>query len=144
MKLGQVANSALIFHDYIVEKIEFSRKGNDVQNIENYNFTLNNEVLESEDKEIFKIFLEIIIEDDDNSIYINIAISGIFGFDEKHNIEESIKKSIVQKNTLAILFPYLRSLVSTISSNAGIKPIIIPAVNINLLLENKGIENSEG
>ncbi|WP_083599506.1 protein-export chaperone SecB [Caloranaerobacter azorensis] len=36
-----------------------------------------------------------------------------------------------------MLFPYLRSLITTITANAGVKPIILPPININALLEEK-------
>lgn len=40
-----------------------------------------------------------------------------------------------EANVLAILFPYLRAIVSNITSNSGREPIILPTMNIASLFE---------
>lgn len=40
-----------------------------------------------------------------------------------------------EQNAMAILFPYLRSLVSLITSNSGREPVILPTINISSLFE---------
>lgn len=44
---------------------------------------------------------------------------------------------IFEKNAVAILFPYLRALVSTYTANANVAPVILPTMNINSYLETK-------
>lgn len=51
----------------------------------------------------------------------------------KNNIERGI---VVTKNTVAILFPYLRSQVTLMTAQPNIEPVVIPAININALLKN--------
>lgn len=41
-----------------------------------------------------------------------------------------------ESNVLAIMFPYLRCLVSIITSNSGREPIILPTVNIISMFKN--------
>ncbi len=46
-------------------------------------------------------------------------------------IDDKFKTStFIQVNAPAIAFPYLRSFVTTITSNAGFKPIILPTINL--------------
>jgi preprotein translocase subunit SecB len=46
-------------------------------------------------------------------------------------IDDTFKTStFIQVNAPAIAFPYLRSFVTTITSNAGLKPIVLPAINL--------------
>ncbi len=42
-----------------------------------------------------------------------------------------------ENNALAILFPYIRTIVSTITSISGREPILLPTVNINQLFDDK-------
>ena len=46
-------------------------------------------------------------------------------------------KQLLARNAVAILFPYLRSAITSITAEAGIKPFILPPVNIVKLLEDK-------
>jgi len=65
---------------------------------------------------------------------LEVVVSGIF---ELHaELEKTQKEIIVTKNTLAILFPYLRAQVTMMTSQPDVEPVVIPAININLLLQN--------
>lgn len=44
-------------------------------------------------------------------------------------------KSELEPNVLAIMFPYLRSIVSTVTCNSGREPIILPTINIASLFK---------
>lgn len=44
-------------------------------------------------------------------------------------------------NAVSLLFPYLRTHISTITSISGVEPLIIPAINIYKLLEQNSSEN---
>lgn len=57
---------------------------------------------------------------------IEIWVSGEF---EVENWENENKK-IVEINTVAILFPFLRALIATVTSNASVPPYILPAFNV--------------
>lgn len=41
------------------------------------------------------------------------------------------------KNAIAILYPYVRALVSTYTASANINPLILPAINVNKLIEDQ-------
>ena len=60
---------------------------------------------------------------------LSIVISGIFELIdwERNNTE------IMKTNTVAILFPFLRSLIATVTANASIPPYVLPVININAL-----------
>ena len=130
------ANSPLSLNKYIVKDIHFSI---------NEKFTFNQDVA----REIHPEFTRHIRKIDDNNALVNlifcidnenlvlpfsmkIDIEGLFHLE---NWERSELGSIMVTNTTAILFPYLRSLVSVITANANISPYIIPVMNINALFE---------
>ena len=64
-----------------------------------------------------------------NEIFdLEIEFVAVFGTSEI--IDESFKESIfVKSSSPAIAFPYLRSFISTLTLNAGLPPLILPAYN---------------
>ena len=53
-------------------------------------------------------------------------------FETKAPIDEGFKSSgFVQTNSPAIAFPFVRSFITTLTSNAGIRPVILPAFNFS-------------
>ncbi len=54
---------------------------------------------------------------------IRVVMSGLFEFTEA-------PREVLHKETFNTLFPYIRSLITTITANAGIMPIIIPIMDI--------------
>ena len=85
----------------------------------------------------------------DKEIQENVRVNVFYGTDE--NFETSKFQLSIEiagrfectdnwqaqweANAMAILFPYLRSIVSMITSNSGREPIILPTVNIASLFE---------
>ena len=57
-------------------------------------------------------------------------------FELRTKLEQEKKDIIITKNTVAILFPYLRSQVTRMTAQPDIEPFVIPAININALLKN--------
>lgn len=47
-----------------------------------------------------------------------------------------MKEVIVTKNTMAILFPFLRSQVTLMTAQPDMVPIVLPLININALLNH--------
>lgn len=62
---------------------------------------------------------------------MNIIIRGYFAMDCES--QDSIDK--YEANAVAILFPYVRALVSTYTANANVTPLILPTVNVNEFLK---------
>lgn len=65
---------------------------------------------------------------------IDISLEGFFEFDGNLDKEQVYK--MMEVNGVAILFPYLRSIISNITSSAGVQPLVIPTMNISKLIEN--------
>ena len=52
-------------------------------------------------------------------------------------ITEGENPEIFKANAIAILYPYVRAIVSTYTANANITPLILPAINVNKLIEDQ-------
>ena len=59
-----------------------------------------------------------------DKFYVNVKMIGVFSF------EEGADKDFLHIETFRLLFPFVRSLVSTITVNAGIPPVILPYIDI--------------
>lgn len=65
----------------------------------------------------FNIIMEVEVKAE-NFFSLEILAVGAFEFDP--NIEESLRQVFMHQNAAAILFPYVRSFISTFSANLGI------------------------
>lgn len=75
---------------------------------------------------IFKIFMELSLHCDN---YFDLAVVGIGNFEfDKEFDDLNLKKTFVNANAPAIMFPYVRSFITTLTSNLGnvTGPLIIP------------------
>lgn len=78
------------------------------------------------DELLFRIIMEVKLTCEGSFNLILNAV-GEFYFDQSV-IDEKLKKSFVNVNAPAIMFPYVRSFVSTLTSNLGgvLAPLVIP------------------
>lgn len=68
------------------------------------------------------------------SFELKISLEGHFGI-ECDNKE--MKDALINKNSVSILFPYIRSEITLITSQPNIQPIVLPPININSLLNQQ-------
>lgn len=73
-------------------------------------------------------------EKKDMPFSMEIDIEGLFHLE---NWEQPEQLPIITSNTIAILFPYLRSLVSMVTANANISPYVLPVMNITALFDSE-------
>jgi preprotein translocase subunit SecB len=88
------------------------------------------------------INLGFFINNDNNDMPFSMEID-IEGLFDLEGWEKPDQLKIMVSNTIAILFPYLRTLVSTITASANISPYILPVMNINSLFDGKQVLNDD-
>lgn len=137
-------NSSLIFEDYKInyiklvenEKFDFESKkatGNllDIMDLD----------YEIEEREKYKKNVIIIVKigNSDNLPYrLDLKLTGVFEYcDANDGLMQEEKEDLFTKNAIAILFPYVRSLISTYTSTSNVATLILPTLNVVKLLENK-------
>ncbi|MCD2348489.1 protein-export chaperone SecB [Clostridium guangxiense] len=134
---GQAGTCNLSLIDVYVENINFIRNEKYNSNDKDLNFSLHPIVQVSKDEKKCKsIFDAEITDNKDESLNIKIRIIGVFGLLNFSSLNKDVRESLVIKNTLAILFPYLRSFITTLTAQSGIKPIILPPINISALIDS--------
>lgn len=86
------------------------------------------------DENEYKCSLTFKMSDEEDNTSLNVTISGVFEF--KGDLDPDLKEVIITKNTMAILFPYLRSQITLLTAQPDIEPVVLPPININALLKN--------
>ena len=82
------------------------------------------------------VVLSVLINDENNALKLSVELVGTFAFSNSENVNKNLYDNLINKNAIAILFPYLRSQVTLITSQPNMTPIILPPININTLLRN--------
>jgi len=75
-----------------------------------------------------------------DGIFISVKCQGIFDFKNVSSFKDIPKFFYV--NCIAILFPYVRSYISTVTIQSNIKPIVLPTLNLTPLAQEL-IESTE-
>lgn len=98
---------------------------------------------------IFYLFLGFVLKNNENEEELNeenvhfiVESIGEFEFDSDISAEDLSKYFLT--NSTAIMFPYIRSYITTLTSNSGFgKPIILPTMNLTSLKEKLEANISE-
>ena len=139
MILNDDIKSVLILDKIIVSEMSFKRSNEEIDSNE-LSINLENQISRIEASNNYKVDLTVFIEEKiEKSFDLKLSISGFFSF-KVDDLEDEIKQLLLKKNTLSILFPYLRAQISLITSQPGMEPIVLPPININALVENEGVK----
>lgn len=79
------------------------------------------------DENQYEVILITTVSDQEENVYVNVKGRAIFSTNQEN-------KDILEKNTIAIMFPYIRSYISIITTQPGMSPIVLPAMNIVALI----------
>lgn len=133
------SRSSLRFIDYYVNKVEFYNNESFDNSAVKIDFKVSRDIeyLEDEDNTFYVTLNANVFEDAEKNNYpftINLSLTGIFELNDEdvHN-----KESFAEINSVAILFPYLRSIISTYTANANISPLILPPINVINMIEKE-------
>lgn len=85
------------------------------------------------EEEVYTLTLETRVSAVDN---INIETTTKAEFTVDNVVYNDDIKELVEKNGTAIMFPYIRSYITSLTNQPGISPIILPAININNLIDD--------
>lgn len=104
----------IIFSNNIKSKVEL-KLGNKVSH--NVRYSANN---------LCEAQLTVEVKDNDNPdiLSVKVTVSGLF------QITKSVEKEFIHVETFRELFPFAKALITTISANAGIAPIIVQSIDI--------------
>lgn len=120
------------FDGYLIKKSIISIDADDVGNLD-LSISFNPSAVLDKAKSTFKLLLEVAISDIDKKLTINISSEGFFIY---KNINEDGLNNFLYLNAPAILFPYIRAYISSLTTLSGISSVILPTLNLSSLKED--------
>lgn len=78
----------------------------------------------------YRLELTLFVGDEAKKLEVSATCAAIFR-------TETDQKVLVERNAVAIVFPYLRSYISTITTQPGMAPIVLPPMNILSMLSDE-------
>ena len=120
--------SPLVLKNIIITEGHFKRNEDSLENLELKIFR-SSDVERLSERE-YKITLELNVADPEEKL--SVFVKGMAIFETKQE-----NQMLIERNTLAIMFPYFRSYVSTLTTQPGMTPIVLPAMNIMTMLAQK-------
>lgn len=124
--------SSLQLEKIIVEDLSFKRLSTEGTKIENDSEISFSKQLNQIEENLYKVTVGVHINSD-NICNINITMAGFFRLEE----DSALGKSLLLTNTVAILFPYIRSQLTLLTSQPGFDSVILPVMNINALFADE-------
>ena len=120
--------SPLVLKNIIITEGHFKRNEDSLENLEQ-KVGVSHDVERLSERE-YKITLELNVADPEEKL--SVFVKGMAIFETKQE-----NQMLIERNTLAIMFPYFRSYVSTLTTQPGMTPIVLPAMNIMTMLAQK-------
>ena len=105
--------------------VECSITRNSVVENGSLSFDLKKEISEL-DNGSYNVTLTLTITKEQGDLNVKVVASAIFFMD---NSDIELVRSIMETNTVAIMFPFIRSQVSLLTTQPGLTPIVLPPIN---------------
>lgn len=124
--------SILKFHNYKVDKVNFEMNNKEPDSTEyEVNFKVRADFSINDDNTKMLVTLKTSLYEDEEDNYpfkMFVAVTGLFSTEADGDIVK------FKANAAAILFPYVRALVSSFTANCNVVPLILPTINIHKML----------
>lgn len=117
----------LIFKYYRIgnSKIELDIKAQKIEG--ETEISIANETRRIGDNE-FEIELNTTVVNESKTMNIQVSMTGYF--EVLPILDENKKAALINLNAPAIMFPYIRAYISSLTGLSGLAPVIIPAINM--------------
>lgn len=86
------------------------------------------------DSEVYKVTFSAHIEKEKEYL-LELTLEGIFSLTDVEDMPDETKETIISKNTLAIMMPYMRSEISLLTAQPGVESVVLPPMNINKMVD---------
>lgn len=127
MEISTPYASQLKLVDLMIVESSFSRTEKEIQDA-----ALEMEIekdIQKQSEDQYKITLAVRLKEKNNQINVYVKSKAHFTTQQENT-------NLIEKNTIAIIFPYVRSHISSITSQPGMMPIVLPPMNIAAMLKD--------
>lgn len=106
----------------------------DFKNDEDLSLEIQTNIAEHTSEHRYKVNL-IVRGDKAKEYNFEISLTGFFSLKEDSGLDKKVEDSLISKNAVAILMPYLRSEVSLLTAQPEVDCVSLPVFNINNMVE---------
>lgn len=132
--------SSLRFINYIVNEVNFkSNRVKDDKKVWKLTFDITNNTKINKERNKMEITLKVNVFKGQEESPFNMEVE-LIGYFELDGEDDIIR---YEANAIAIMYPYLRAIVSTYTASANVSPVILPAINVNAMLKRKKEEENK-
>ena len=129
--------------NWAVNSLSITRKPvnpNDVKRDGTFSLETSNDFDEEHDR--FFVFFKLALDDQ----RYDLSVEVVYSFEvTEGSVNEEFKNSHFPKvNAPAIAFPFLRAMISTITLQAGLRPVMLPSINFSKLAEDNKLSGTSG
>lgn len=127
MEISTPYASQLKLVDLMIVESSFSRTEKEIQDA-----ALEMEIekdIQKQSEDRYEITLAVRLKEKNDQINIYVKSKAHFTTQQENT-------NLIEKNTIAIMFPYVRSHISSITSQPGMMPIVLPPMNIAAMLKD--------
>lgn len=127
MEIKSKYTSPLILDEILILESNFKRSLNSLEDVK-LGLKINRRINQISNDE-YSIVLDTTVADDEK---VSVFVKCIAKF---RTTQEN--RGLIEKNAIAIMFPYIRSYISIITTQPGMTPIVLPAMNIVAMLNDE-------
>lgn len=132
-KLDSSKQPGINFDNVIIKELNFKRE-HIIAQPSAFSISFNQISTINDDRNNLILELNCTVSDETKSVFISATMVGFFSVDidnKNLSLEEFSKVSAP-----AFLFPYIRELFASITSRAGIAPIVLPPFNVSAIVQS--------
>ena len=126
--------SSLQFHNYRVNRVVFESNESFTEGTVNVDFSINREVAIELPNASVTLSIDVFKDAKEKNYPFSMSLS-ITGYFTIEGESEETAQKLAEMNTVAILYPYIRSIVTTYTAQANVSPLILPTINVIRMFE---------
>lgn len=130
----QTIQSVLRLEKIVFDRIEFRRVG--FASEKEFEVEIESNIAQRQGTDMYRVTL-VLNGNKPEEYDLEISLTGYFEIEPDETISEALKNTLVTKNAVAILMPYLRSEVSLLTAQPGMECVVLPAFNVNKMLSDR-------
>lgn len=88
----------------------------------------------------YRVSLQCNISTEEKEVEMHVRVVGLFCVNAE---DEKLKNALISKNTMSILFPYVRSQLTLLTAQSGLPSVVLPVVNIAEMFTEASLPEDE-
>ena len=125
------AKSVLTFKGYKINKMSFALNKVNGKNREFQIAPVFSKSVVEHDNNLYEVILSVgINNEDDAPVPFDLFVEMVGCFELQEGLKEDFQRDLLNRNAVAIMYPFLRAAVSSLTSTANVTSLVLPVINL--------------